>query len=135
MRGIRVKIMPMSQPAFQLRRVAAFAGMFVLILFVIEFNARLEKLGFLEKQRDDLRVEATQSIQTQVALQTQAAYAASTEAVEDWARSDERQVQEGDHPVIPVGQPGSEPVIANTPIPVPTPMQNWEIWRALFFDR
>lgn len=125
----------MNQFPIRLKRVAVFAGIFILILFVIEFNTRLEELNRLNEQRDETRALATQSVQTQIALQTQVAYAASTEAVEKWARTDGHYLQEGDQPVIPVEIPGSAPVIVNTPIPSPTPMQNWEIWRALFFDQ
>lgn len=125
----------MSQFPIKFRRVAVFAGIFILVLFVIEFNSRLEELNRLNKQRDNMRALATEAIQTQIALHTQVAYAASTDAVEDWARTDGRYLQEGDQPVIPVEQPGSVPVIVNTPVPVPTPMQNWEIWWTLFFDR
>ena len=117
-----------------LRRVLIFAGIFVLILFVIEFNSRLEELNRLNEQRDTIRALATQAMQTQIALQTQVAYAGSADAVEEWARTEGHYMQEGDQPVIPVGVPGSEPVIANTPEPMPTPMQNWEIWWTLFFD-
>jgi len=118
-----------------LRRVAIFLGIFILILLVIEFNSRLEELNRLNDQRDEIRTMATQSIQTQMALQTQVAYAESTAAVDKWARTEGHYVQEGDQPVIPVGQPGSEPVIVNTPIPLPTPMQNWQIWWSLFFNK
>lgn len=125
----------MDQFPIRLRRVAVFAGIFILILFVIEFNTRLEELNRLNEQRDEMRAIATQAVQTQIALQTQVAYAASTDAVEEWARADGHYLQEGDQPVIPVELPGSAPVIVNTPVPVPTPMQNWEIWWTLFFDR
>lgn len=124
----------MDQFPIRLRRVAVFAGIFILILFVIEFNARLEELNRLNQQRDEMRVLATQAAQTQIALQTQAVYAASTEAVEEWARADGHYIQEGDQPVIPVELPGSAPAVVSAPIPTPTPMQNWEIWRMLFFD-
>ena len=116
------------------RRVAIFAGIFILFLLVIEFNSRLEELNRLNEQRDEVRTIATQSMQTQMAQQTQVAYAASTAAVEEWARTEGHYVMEGDQAVIPVGQPGSEPVIVSTPIPAPTPMQNWEVWWSLFFD-
>lgn len=116
------------------RRIAVFAGIFILVLFVIEFNSRLEELNRLNKQRDETRALATQAMQTQMALQTQVAYAASTEAVVEWARTDGHYLQEGDQPVIPVEMPGSAPIVIETPIPTSTPMQNWEIWRALFFD-
>ena len=124
----------MFQFPISFRRVAIFVGIFVLILFVIEFNSRLEELNRLSEQRDNLRALATQAIQTQIALQTQVAYAGSGEAVEEWARTEGHYMQEGDQPVIPVGVPNSEPVIINTPEPIPTPMQNWEIWWTLFFD-
>lgn len=125
----------MSAFPIQIRRLAVFAGIFMLILFVVEFNSRLEELNRLNDQRDEMRGNATQSMQTQVALQTQVAYAASTEAMEEWARTDGHYLQEGDQPVVPVGLPGSEPAIVNTPEPEPVPMQNWEIWWTLFFNQ
>lgn len=124
----------MPQIPFSFRRVMTFAGIFVLILFVIEFNSRLEELNRLNNQRDQVRILATQAMQTQVALQTQVAYAGSTAAVEEWARTEGHYLKDGDQPVIPVEQPGSAPVIVNTPFPIPTPMQNWEIWWDLFFN-
>jgi hypothetical protein len=117
------------------RRIAIFFGIFILILLVIEFNSRLEELNRLNGQRDEIRAIATQSIQTQMALQTQVAFAGSTAAVDEWARTEGHYALEGDQPVIPVVQPGSEPVIINTPLPIPTPMQNWEVWWSLFFDK
>lgn len=124
----------MFRSPVNIRRVATFAGIFLLILFVIEFNTRLEELNRLNDQRDEVRALATQVIQTQSALQTQVTYSESTEAVEEWARTDGRYIQEGDNPVIPLEVPGSSPVIVNTPVPIPTPMQNWEIWWTLFFE-
>jgi len=118
-----------------IRRIAIFAGIFMLILLVIEFNNRLEEFNRLTEQREEVRALATQAMQTQIAIQTQVAYAGSTEAVEEWARTEGHYMQEGDQPVIPVGMPGSQPAIVNTPIPLPTPMQNWEIWWALLFDK
>jgi hypothetical protein len=118
-----------------LRRVAIFLGIFILILVVIEFNSRLEELNRLNDQRDETRAIATQAMQTQMKLQTHVAYAGSTAAVEEWARTEGHYVLEGDQPVIPIVQPGSEPVIVATPRPLPTPMQNWEVWWSLFFDK
>jgi hypothetical protein len=124
----------MLKMPFSFRRVAAFAGIFILILFVIEFNSRLEELNRLNDQRDQVRALATEAMQTQMALQTQVAYAGSTAAVEEWARAEGHYLQEGDQPVIPVGVPGSVPVIVPTPIPSPIPMQKWEVWWSLFFS-
>ncbi len=115
------------------RRIVTFLGIFILVLLVIEFNTRLEELIRLDEQRDEVRTIATQAMQTQIALHTQVAYAGSTAAVNEWARTEGHYLQEGEQPVIPIGQPGSEPVIVATPPPVPTPMQNWEVWWNLFF--
>jgi hypothetical protein len=124
----------MFQIPISFRRVLTFAGIFILILFIIEFNSRLEELNRLNEQRDQVRAIATQAMQTQLALQTQVAYAGSAGAVEEWARTEGHYMQEGDQPVIPLGVPGSDPLIINMPQPTPTPMQNWEIWWTLFFD-
>jgi cell division protein FtsB len=125
----------MSNLPFNMRRVAVFAGIFVLILMVIEFNTRLEELNRLTGQREEVRAAATQAMQTQVALETQVAYAGSTAAVEEWARTEGHYVQDGDQPIVPVGQPGSEPVIISTPTPISTPMPNWQVWWELFFSK
>ena len=76
----------------------------------------------LNRQNQLIQTQATQAIQTQFALQTQVAYAGSTAAVEEWARTDGHYIQDGDLPVVPVGQPGAAPIEASTPTPVPTPV-------------
>ncbi|MEW6400561.1 MAG: hypothetical protein AB1649_02110 [Chloroflexota bacterium] len=117
------------------RRVVIFAGVFILILLVIEFNTRLEEYNRLSEQRETVRIQATQAAQTQTALQTQVAYAGSDQAVEEWARSEGHYVLEGDQPVVPLGQSGSEPVVVPTPTVVPTPLPNWQVWWKLFFEK
>jgi hypothetical protein len=115
------------------RRVLIAAGVLILILMVVDLNRRLETLNTLEKQAQLSRVQATQGAQTQIALQTEVAFAASTEAVEEWARN-AGQVQEGDQAVVPLGVPGSDPVVTVEPPPPPTPMPNWQAWWNLFFS-
>ncbi len=127
--------MVMPNIPINFRRFAIFLGVFILILLVIEFNSRLDELNQLNSQREEVRTAATEAMQTEMSLQTQVAYASSTEAVEQWARTEGHYIQEGDQPVIPVGQPGSDPVIVDTPTPAPTPMQNWQEWWNLFFGR
>jgi hypothetical protein len=115
------------------RRVAGMIGILALVFIVLEFNRRLEELNLLNKQNELVRVQATQAVQTQSALQTQVAYAGSTAAVEEWARTDGHYIQDGDLPVVPLGQPGAAPIESSTPVPVPTQMANWEVWWNLFF--
>jgi len=116
------------------RRVGIFAGGLVLIFMVIDFNARLDELNRLNKQKEIVRALATQAAQTQVALQTQVAYAGSDQAVQDWARAEGHYIKPGDQPLVPVEQPGVPPIQSNEPTAVPTPMPNWQVWWELFFS-
>lgn len=116
-----------------LRRVLVLIGIVMLVFIVLEFNRRLEELNVLNRQNQIIQTQATQAVQTQFALQTQVAYAGSTAAVEEWARTDGHYIKDGDLPVVPVGQPGAAPVEASTPTPVPTQAANWRVWWDLFF--
>lgn len=123
----------MTNIPINVRRVAILIGIFVLVFIVLEFNRRLEELNMLNEQHDLVRIQATQAVQTQYALQTAVAYSNSTIAVEEWARTDGHYIKDGDLPVVPVGEPSSIPIVSSTPIPTPTPMENWEVWWRLFF--
>jgi hypothetical protein len=116
-----------------IRRVAVLIGILVLVFIVLEFNRRLEELNMLNAQSRLVQTQATQAVQTQLALQTQVAYASSDAAVEEWARTDGHYIQDGDLPVVPLGEPGVAPIDASTPTPVPTQPSNWEVWWDLFF--
>ena len=115
------------------RRILIAAGVIILVLMVIDLNRRVETLNLLNKQAEIRRGQATQAEQTMVALQTQVAFAGSTEAVNQWARVEGHYAQDGDQPVVPLGQPGSAPIVAEEPTPTPTPMPNWQVWWNLFF--
>jgi hypothetical protein len=123
----------MSKLPINFRRVFVMAGILVLVLMVIDFNRRLEALNTLNKQAGQVRVQATNAMQTQIALETQVAFAGSDAAVEEWARSEGHFVQDGDQPVVPIGQPGSDPIQSIEPTPILTPMPNWMVWWNLFF--
>jgi len=123
----------MANIPINVRRVAGVIGMILLVFIVLEFNRRLEELNLLNTQNDFVRAQATQAVQTQIALETRVAYAGSTQAVEEWARTDGHYIQDGDLPVVPIGQPGAAPVEMSTPMPAPTPMANWQVWWDLFF--
>jgi hypothetical protein len=113
--------------------VAVFAGILFLILVIIDFNSRLDDLNRLQKQDGILQTQATQGIQTQTALQVQATYAASDQAVQDWARQEGGYSQPGDQIALPVGSAGGAPAQQSQPTPSPTPQPNWQTWWNLFF--
>lgn len=123
----------MNRLPINFRRVAAFVGILVLILMIMDFNSRLETLNALKKQAGIVSTQATQAMQTQMALQTQVAYAQSDQVVHEWARTEGHYIQDGDQPVVPVEVPGLVPEALSTPTPFPTPMPNWQLWWNLFF--
>jgi hypothetical protein len=123
----------MTNLPINVRRVVTLLGILALVFIVLEFNRRLEELNMLNQQSDLVRAQATQAVQTQLALQTQVAYAGSDAAVEEWARTDGHYIQEGDLPVVPLGQAGAPPIEGSTPTPIPPPPANWEVWWNLFF--
>jgi hypothetical protein len=115
------------------RRIAVFIGILVLILMVMDFNARLEALNLLRREQEVVGARATEAMQTQAALETQVAYASSDQVVHEWARTEGHYAQSGDQPVVPVGVPGEAPVALESPTPSPTVMPNWQVWWELFF--
>ena len=93
----------MSYIPLPVRRVAAIIGSLVLVFIVLEFNRRVEQLKTLEGQHARMQGQVTQAFPTQAALNTQATYAGSNAAVEQWARVDGLYVKDGDLPVVSIG--------------------------------
>jgi hypothetical protein len=123
----------MSSIPINVRRVTGVIGIVLLTFIVLEFNRRLEELNLLNKQNELVRAQATQITESQLVLQTQVAYANSTAAVEEWARTEGHYIQDGDLPMVPLAQPGLAPVELSAPVTEPTPMTNWQAWWDLFF--
>jgi len=123
----------MDRFRINLRRIAVFAGILFLILVIIDFNNRLDDLNRLQKQEGVFQAQATQGMQTHIALEAQATYAASDQAVQDWARTEGGYAQPGDQIALPVGSANGPPAQQSEPTPSPTPMPNWQIWWELFF--
>ncbi len=115
------------------RRVALVAGVLFLVVLIVDFNARLEELNRLNDQAVITRLEATQAGLTQMAYQTQIANANSGQTIEEEARSNAGMVQEGDHPVVVIGDGSEVPLTPPQPSPVPTPKPNWQAWWDLYF--
>ena len=115
------------------RRVAIIAGVLFLVVVIVDFNSRLEELDRLNRRAEITRAEATQAAWTQIALETQVAFAGSDQIVEEQARSEGHMIQEGDNPVIVLGDEGAAPLDNPEPTPIPSPKPNWQLWWDLFF--
>jgi len=100
---------------------------------VLGLNSRLSEYLRLSSQKEEMteRISSLQS--TQMALETQIAYADSDKAVEEWARTYERMVLPGDQVIIPLPAQDVTPEINYLATPTPADIENWQIWWDLFF--
>ncbi len=98
------------------------------ILFILQINNLQNKLTPLQEQVATARVESTQLIATQYALQTEIAHATSPAAVEEYARGEAHMVKPGDKLVVVIPVPGTEPTPTPQVVPsdiVRTPLETW----------
>jgi hypothetical protein len=109
-------------------------GLVTLSLLVMDFNNRMAGLRRLSDKREDVVIEATDLMQTQVYLETQIAYATSEAAVNEWAYEEGHLVREGENLVIPLEYPGFTPKVTVIPTATPEPESNLQIWFSLFLE-
>jgi len=106
----------------------------ILVLMMLDFNNRTQTMYALEAQQVMLETRQVQLQQTKDKLEAQIAYATSAQALEEWAREKNKQINSGDIPII-LSAPENV-----TPTPTPQPTQqtvnftNLEIWRELIFS-
>jgi hypothetical protein len=118
------------------QRIAAFIGIAILVLLIMDFNSRLEEMTRLSRQAESVRVRATEVMATQYNLQTAVAYANSNFSVEQWAREQAGMIQPGDVPIKPMVVPGATPPAQDiSPVVVPTQVSNWQIWMMVIFGK
>ncbi len=107
-------------------------GVVLLILLMMDYNARLEKLNLLSEKVASVRAEATMLIETQVVLQTQIAEATSESVTEGEARNN-GEIQDGDQRIVPIPAEGAPLIDTSVPTPAPEPLMKWQVWVELFF--
>jgi hypothetical protein len=109
-------------------------GLVVLTMLVMDFNNRMAEQRRLSDKREDVAVEATDLMYTQVYLESQIAYATSEAAVQDWAYEEGHMVREGENLVIPLEYPGFTPQVTVIPTTTPEPETNFQIWLSIFLE-
>jgi len=103
-------------------------GLLFMILLVTDFNSRMAELTRLRAQKVEELQYREELLATQYVLQTQIAYASSDQAVEEWAREQERAALPGDFPVIPLADPNYQPPEEEVPEIQPEEHTHWENW-------
>jgi cell division protein FtsB len=127
-----MKIGPLQ---INLRRLGVFISVGVLLVLVMNFNARLEELSRLQGEAATVRAQGTAIMVTQAALETQVALATSPAAAEEFARDQAHMAQPGDKVFIVMPAPGSTPPPAPTATPILTNLTKWDVWMLLIFGK
>jgi len=118
------------------QRIAAFIGIAILVLLIMDFNSRLTEMTRLSRQAESVRVRATEVMATQYNLQTAVAYANSDTSVEQWAREQAGMIQPGDKPILPLPVAGATPAPQTvSPVIVPKQISDWQIWMLVIFGQ
>ena len=102
---------------------------------IFGLNSRLSELFRLTDQRDLMQTRVESLRDTDIALQTQIAFATSDVAVEGWARDQGHMALPNDHVIVPLPPYGSTPQVAYLPSPTPGNSEKWQIWWNLFFAK
>ena len=120
-------------------KISGHQWIFVVILFIVflmmlGLNARISEYFRLTGQKREMQARIGNLEATSEALQTQIAYSDSEKAVEEWARTYERDGLPGDIPIIPHPAQDVTPEISYVDTPTPDEMAKWQIWWELFFE-
>ncbi len=109
-------------------------GIGVLILLGVGLKTRITVLKQLSEERKVVNTEVAALEATRTVLQTEIAYATSDSAVEEWAYTEARMIREGDNLIVPISPHETTPTPSTLIVITPEPVENWEAWRALFFE-
>jgi cell division protein FtsB len=109
-------------------------GLFALVMLIRDFNSRMADLRRLSADKVSVAAQLTELVATKQFLETQVAYSLTDDAVREYAYEKANMQQPDDHLAIPLPAPGDS--LEPTPEVVPTevPVQNWQLWLALFVD-
>ena len=109
-------------------------GIGVLVLLGVGLKTRVTLLSQLSEEREAVNTQIAALEATREILQTEIAYATSDAAVEEWAYTEARMVRDGDNLIVPISPYEITPTPSANLTTSPEPKENWEIWKALFFD-
>ncbi|MEA2007916.1 MAG: hypothetical protein U9O54_02260 [Chloroflexota bacterium] len=118
---------------FNAKYLLLFLFLAILIFWMIVFREQISNLRRLSNEVE--RAKATESalVTTQQYLSTQSVLAQSGEFAEEWARKNERWIQDGDYRIAIVPVEGTPIVSTPTPKPTAKPASNFQVWWELFF--
>ena len=109
-------------------------GLVLVVMFlVMDLNSRLTELENLQLERDRIATEAFAYTQTQIVMETEVAYANSSDAVEDYAEDQQMTNDDGRVLIVPLADPNISPTPGIVPTPTVFIYEKIEVWKELFF--
>ena len=126
---------PPRRRSLDLKRILLVVAGVLLFFLVMDLNSRLNELNRLSAQRDRSSTQVAILQGTLDSLETQMYYSTSVSAVEQWAYEEGHMARPGDKVIIPIAPPGATQPPVFEPTPTPVPINNWELWMALIFNR
>ena len=117
------------------RTIVVIVVLISVVMIMTSVTTRVNETARLSAQRDQIQTQVAMLKQTEVALKTEIYWSASDQAVDEWAREDQRMLKPGDIAVIPMPVAGFTPKPSFQPTATPRPAENWEIWWELFLGQ
>ena len=105
----------------------------IFFIMMLGLNSRLAEYFRLSSQKEEMEKRISYLHSTQMALETQIAYANSDKAVEEWARTYERNILPGDKVIVPIPPGDVTPEVNYLATQEPENLENWQVWWDLFF--
>ena len=116
-----------------IRQIAPFIGIILVVTLMMNLSSRLGELSHLQSQAATVRVQATNVMVTQEALQTMVAIVTSPAEVDAYARGEAHMGKPGDKVIVVLPAPGAMPLPTPTPIPASKKMTTWQVWIKFIF--
>jgi len=111
------------------KRIMTLVGMIILLVMVMDLNARMVHMYRLRGERDKelARVEELETTEAELDLKIE--YAKSDDIVAQWAREQNWMQREGDFVIALIGTGDPPPEVITEPFQSTPDLENWEAWR------
>ena len=124
----------MKREGFRFRYFVIILGFAGLMLLMRDLNNRMAALRRLELEANRVSLQYTQMVGTRDALQTEVAIATAMPELRSSGGKNNEGLP-GDVLIVPVPVGETSQQTAATPTPAPAPLEKWEFWLAMFFDK
>ena len=114
--------------------IITIVSLLALVMLIRDFNGRMADLRRLSADKVSVASQLTELVATKQFLETQVAYSLTDDAVREYAYEKASMQQPDDHLAIPLPAPGEIPEPTPQVAPAEEPVQNWQLWLALFVD-